>query len=127
MDPFTEYSQQHFMRNVVETPFDVSLNKPLHSRPAALHAAERGVATTIGTEPVGAHRKLWFEVRVQNGAHDLLQQLIGPGRQAERAQCPILFRDMHASDRCPSKAFMAEFVNEAIDLHPAHAIHGFSG
>jgi hypothetical protein len=50
---FTEYSQQHFMRNVVETPFDVSFNKPLHSRPAALYSAERGVATTIRTEPVG--------------------------------------------------------------------------
>jgi hypothetical protein len=53
VDLFTEYSQQHFMRNVVETPFDVSFNKPLHSRPAALHSAERGVATTIRTEPVG--------------------------------------------------------------------------
>src|SRR5205085_4595584 len=53
VDLFTEYSQQHFMRNVVETPFDVSFNKPLHSRPTALHSwlshAPRPVVTPATT------------------------------------------------------------------------------
>src|SRR5215472_9494498 len=48
-DLFTRYSQQDRMGNVVETPFDVPFDKPLRSRPVALHTTERSVTTMIRT------------------------------------------------------------------------------
>jgi hypothetical protein len=56
------------MGNVVETPVDVSFEKPLRSRPVALHSAERRVAATMRAEPVAMVREVRLKVRLQNGA-----------------------------------------------------------
>src|SRR5262249_1371894 len=75
-DTLAQDRQQARMVNVVEAAFDVSLDKPLGSRPVLGYLREGGVTAASRTEAVRGVRKLRFKVGFQKGAHHFLQQFI---------------------------------------------------
>ena len=62
-----------------ETVGDVSLDEPGRPGPGDRHLAQCRVASSPGTETVGVVRERRFVVRLQEQAHHLADELVGPG------------------------------------------------
>ena len=104
---------------------DVSLDEPGRPGPGVGHLPQRGVAAPAGPETVGAVGELRLVVRLQQQAHHFADQLVRPRRQAERAQFPVLLRDVDPPDRAEPVALVAHRVDDRLDLAQGHAVRGF--
>ena len=71
--------------------------------------------------PVGEDR---FVVRLQQETHHLADEFVRPGRQAERAPLPVLFRDVDPPGRAEPVALVAHRIDDAVDLFQRHAVDG---
>jgi hypothetical protein len=71
-------------------------------------------------------RELRLVVCFQDGTHDFLQQLVGPGRDAERSCFPRLFwfGDMRPSDWRPAVSLEAQGFDDLVDFRQGHPVHG---
>jgi len=123
-DLLAEDRQQDPVVDVVEAPFDISLDEPLRALPGPGDVLQCGVTSQAGSKSVGVDAELRLEVGLQDGAHHLLQQLVAPRRDAERPHLPVGLGDEDASDRGPSIAFMANLFDERLDLLRGHPVHG---
>ena len=73
-----------------------------------------------------AGTELRFVVRLKNLPKRLLKQLVRPRRDAQRPAFPILLGNVDTSDWCPSKALMAEIVDEFLNFLQFHPVYGLS-
>ena len=96
-------------------------------RPGRDHLAQRGVAAPSRAEPVGVVGEPDVVVGLQQQAHDLGDQLVRPGRQAQRALLPVLLGDVDPLDRPPSIPLTAQQVDDRLDLGQGHPVHGLPG
>src|SRR5262249_20180934 len=84
-DLFAEDRQQGLVANIVEAPFDITLDEPLRTCPEAEEVTECRVTPAPRSEAVGSVAELRLVIRVQNGPHHLLQQFVRPTGDAQRA------------------------------------------
>ena len=85
MELLLEYGEHHRMLSAVETLRNVALNEPLDVFPVCRDLPQRRVTAAPTTEPMCVRTALRFVVCLPNGAYDVLEHLIGPGREPERA------------------------------------------
>ena len=71
--------------------------------------------------------ELRLVVRLKQQADHLAEQFIRPCRHAERAEFPILFRNVNPPYRAEPVALVAQRVNDALYLFHRHAVSGFPG
>src|SRR5215470_13795171 len=83
------------------------------------HLVQGGVASAAGAEPVGMIGKLDVVVRLQQQAHYLGDDLVRPGRQAQRPRPSILLWNVEPLNRSPS---VAQCVDDCADLLQGHAV-----
>src|SRR5664280_2494274 len=81
------------------------------------------VAAPPGPEPMGGSGERRFVVRLEQQTHDLTDDLVAPGRHAQRTPAPVLFRDVHASCRGETVTLVAHRIDDAFDFTRGHAIH----
>src|SRR5262249_60240096 len=72
-DLLAENRHQDPVVDVVKAPLDIALDEPGRVLPGVVHLVERGMAASLGSEAVGPVAELRLVVRLQDGAHDLLQ------------------------------------------------------
>jgi hypothetical protein len=120
-----EDAQQHLVVEVVEAPLDVRLDEPGGPVPGPVDLRQRRVATAARPKAVGAVGELRVVERLQDQADAFLEQLVRPGREAEWAQRPVPFRDMHAPDGRPAIPLLAEQGDDPVDRRQAHPVGGF--
>ncbi len=89
------------------------------------YLAECGVAPPAGTETVGTVGERRLVVRLQEEADHFADNLVRPGRQAERSPFPVLFRDIDPLHRLEPVALVAQRINDAPDLAQRRAVHSF--
>jgi hypothetical protein len=109
-----------------ETIGDISLNEPGRPRPCLGYLAQCGVAAAAGAETMGTVGERRLVVRLQQEADHLADELVRPGRQAERPRLPVLLRDIDPLDWLESVALVAQRIDDAPDLRLGHAIRGLS-
>src|SRR2546421_6374772 len=85
----------------VETRGDVRFDEPGGSGPGGHHIIERGVTAPTGAKTVGPVGELWLVVRLQQEPHDLADEFVRPGRQAQRPAPAVLFRVGWAASEVP--------------------------
>ena len=78
-------------------------------------------------EPVRAAGESRLVIRLKEQAHHLADQLVRPGRQAERPQFAAFLRDVDPLDRAEPVALVAQRIDDAPDLAQRHAVRGFPG
>src|SRR5664279_817810 len=74
-------------------------------------------------EPMGESGERWSVVRLEQQTHYLTDDLVDPGRHAQRTPGPVLFRDVHASCRGETVTLVAHRIDDAFDFARGHAIH----
>ena len=115
----------HIVIEAAEAVGDVSLDEPGRPGPGIGHLPQRGMAAPAGAEPVrpvGEHRLV---VRLKQQAHHLPDELVRPGRHAQRARLPVLLRDVHPPDGPEPVALVAHRIDDPADLPHGHAVCGF--
>jgi hypothetical protein len=110
-----------------ETVGEVTLDEPRGTGPGHGHLPQRGVAAPTRAEPVRAVGERRLVVRLQQQAHHLTDQLVRPGRQAQRAQFPVAFRDVGAPHRGEPVALVAHRGDDRLDPCHGHAVRGLLG
>src|SRR6266700_861484 len=90
-----------------ETISDISLDKPGRPCPCVSYLTQRGVAAPAGTETVGAIGEGRLIVCLQQEADYFTDELVRPGRQAERSRFPILLGNMDPPYGLESVEFVA--------------------
>ncbi len=114
------------MIQTTEAVGNVPLDEPTSTRPRLLDLRQRGVTSFSRSKAVGSVAELRFVVRLKNKANYLLQQLIRPGRESERAlPIRVWFLDVDAPGWPPPVAFMTQSVNDCSDFGQGHPVHGF--
>jgi hypothetical protein len=108
-----------------ETVSDVSFDEPGRTRPGIGHFPQRGVTPPTGSKPVGSVGERWLVVRLQQQTRHFPDELVRPGRQAQRPSLPVLLRDVNPACWGKSVALVAHRIDDAADLPQGHAIHGF--
>src|SRR3954451_18719104 len=103
------------MVEAAETVGDVSLDEPGRSGPGISHFPQRGVTASTGPKPVGSVGERRLVVRLQQQAHDFPDELVRPGRQAQRAGLPVLFGDMDSPCWRKSVALVTHRIDDAVD------------
>ena len=108
VDLLAEDRQQDRVVDVVKASFDVTLDEPLRALPVLGDVLQRGVTAQTGPEAVGVVAELRLVVRLQDGAHHLLQQLVRPCGNARstlphypsdlRDSSPSLIRIIHSAE-----------------------------
>src|SRR6266581_4464772 len=63
---------------------------------------------------------------LQQEADYFTDELVRPGRQAERSRFPILLGNMDPPDGLESVAFVAQRIDDASDLRFGHSVCGLS-
>ena len=116
MELLAEHRQQDIVVDVVEAPFDVSLDEPAGSRPGSCHLAQGGVTTPVGPKAVGMVGKLRLVVGFQNHPDDLLQQLVRPCWYAQGAGLAVRLGNVDPSHRRPSESLITQGVDDAVDF-----------
>src|SRR3989304_2487919 len=102
------------MVDVVKAPLDVSLDKPLCPCPPSSYLGQCRVAASSGAEAVGAVGELRLVVGFQDHPENLLEQLVRPRRDAERALLPARFGNAHPSCGRPPIALMTAGGDERV-------------
>jgi hypothetical protein len=105
---------------------DVPLDEPVRSLPYLHHLRQRGVAAPLGAETMRAIRELDVVVRLKQQTHNLRDQLVAPGRHAQRA-LPDLLRDVDPPGRGPPVGLRTQSTDDPVDLGQGHAVHGLAG
>src|SRR5262245_7589655 len=72
IDAFSQDGEQDGVIDVIETPFDISFNKPLRSGPGLMDLGQSRVASCVRSKSVGGSRKLRVVIGFQDGADDFL-------------------------------------------------------
>ena len=105
------------MIQTLEASFDIAFYEPRGSKPVAIYFPESRMASSLWAKAMRAIAELWLVIRAEDQANDFLQQLITPGRHAERALLGrVLFLDVDAPRRCPSILFISQGFNDVIDF-----------
>ena len=99
MDLLRKDPDHYFMVQGPEAVGDVALDEPRGPGPRSLHVPQRGVAASPESEPVRMVGERRLVVCFQEKADYLADELVRPGRQSQRAQFPVLFRDVDPPDR----------------------------
>jgi hypothetical protein len=89
VDRLRQDLQQDLVIQRPETVGDVSLDKPRGPDPGIADFPQRGMASAAFPEPVGLVRELRLIIRLQEQAHYLADQFIGPRRDG-RFILPLL-------------------------------------
>jgi hypothetical protein len=89
VDPLRQDRHHDLMVEAAKTVGDVPLDEPVRPLPDLHHLAQRGVAAPARAKPVGAVGELGLVVGLQQQAAHLGDQLVRPGRQAQRARLPV--------------------------------------
>src|SRR5262249_31079600 len=113
--------------DVVEAPLDVTFDEPLRTRPEAEEVAECRVTPPPRPEAVGPVAELRLVIRVQDGPHHLLQQLVRPAGDAQRTQLPSFLRYVRPPCGRPSIPLPPESVDDVRDPPHGHPIRGLVG
>ena len=84
------------MADVVEEPFDVGVQYPVHRLALDAHRerVQRIVLSPSGPEPVGEAEEVRLVDRIENLYHRALDNLVLQRRNAERALPAVRFRDV---------------------------------
>jgi hypothetical protein len=127
MDLLRENPDHNIVVKTPETIGDVTLDEPGCPGPGLGHIPQGGVASPAGTETIGAAGELRLVVRLKQQANYLADQLIRPGRHAERTEFPVLLRDIDPPHRAEPVALVAQRINDAPYLFHRHAVRGFPG
>ena len=127
MDLLRQDLGHSFVVKAPETVRDITLDEPGRPGPGLRHLPQRGVATPAGTETVRSVRELRLVVRLKQQAHHLTDQLVRPGRQAERPELAALFRDVDPLHRAEPVTLVAQRIDDAPDLAQRHAVRGLPG
>ena len=104
---------------------DVTLDKPRGPDPGIADLPQRGVASAAFPEPVGLVREPRLVIRLQEQAHHLADQLVGPRRQSQGTELPVLFRDIDAAGRGEPVPLVPHQLDDLVDLPLGHAVGGF--
>src|SRR5215472_12340325 len=99
---------------------DITLDKPRGRAPDFADLPQCGVASAAFAEPVGLVREPRLEVRLQEQAHYFADELTGPRRQSERAELPVLFRDVDPAGRGEPVPLVPHQLDDLADLPPGH-------
>src|SRR6516164_140423 len=124
MDLLAQNTEHDPVIKLVETPGDVSLDKPGRPRPGDRHFGQGRMATTAATETVRAIGELRLVIRLKKQTDHLADEFVRPGRQAKRPEFPVLFLDIDPPYRAESVAFVAQRIDDAADLAQRHVVHG---
>ncbi len=124
MDLLAEDRQQDLVVQAAEAVGDVPFDEPGSPGPGVGHLPQRGVAAPTGTESMGSIGERRLVVRLQQQADHLPDELVRPGRQAQRTRTSVLLRDVHAPDRPEAVALVAHRLDDPVDLPLGHAVHG---
>src|ERR1700722_5276784 len=76
-------------------------------------------------EPVGRAGERWLVICLQQEAHHFADQFVGPWRHAERAEFPVLLRDVGAARRREPVLFLPHQLRDLFDLFLGHSVSGF--
>src|SRR6266576_2513995 len=114
-----QYSEKNTMVDFTEAVGDVSFDEPCGPGPGVLDFPERGMAAASFPEPVRPVRKARLVDCLQQEAHHFADQLIGPRRQAQRAELPVLFRDVDAAGRGEPVPLVPHQLDDLIDRAPS--------
>src|SRR5689334_16528756 len=110
----------------VVTAGDVTLDEPRGPAPGMLDFPQRGMAAAPFPERGRMVREPRLVVRIQKHAHHLPDQLAGPGRQAQRAELPVLLRDIDAAHRREPVFLLPHQPGDPVDLRLGHAVRGLT-
>jgi len=108
--------QQDLVVQSFKTLGNVALDEPVGTLPSGFHFAQCSVTAASGSETMGVPTKLGVVIRIEDRAYYLLEQLVGPGREAQRAQIPVFLRDIRPLHWRPSIAFMPQIGDERVDF-----------
>src|SRR5258708_15085327 len=89
----------YFIIQRSEAVGDVSFHEPGCPRPVDCHLSMISVAAAAGSETVRAAGKLRLGIRLKEQADHFADQLVRPGRQAERPELPVLLLDIDTPHR----------------------------
>src|SRR5919199_533977 len=101
MERLAQDRQQDLVVEAVKALRNVALDEPGGPQPRLLKLPERMMAPASSAEAIRPLGELRLEVRLQDEADHLLQQLVRPGRDAERAYLPVLLGNVRPSDWRP--------------------------
>jgi len=116
VDGLRQRRDHDLMIKTPEAVGDVTLDEPGRPGPGVDHLPQRGMAAPAGTKTVGPVGELDVVVRLQQQAHHLADQFVRPGRQAQRAQLPVLLRDQHPPHWTKPVTLEAHRLDDAADL-----------
>lgn len=97
MDSSAKDSYKYRMVDVIEERFDIALNKPSGPAEIPLQLRKRRMTASVGPKTVGIIGEGRFIDSFQQHPHYFLHQFVIKGRDAQRAQFPILFLDIGAA------------------------------
>ena len=100
----------------VETLGDIRFDEPGGPGPGVDYLPQRGVTALSGAETVRPVGELWLVVRLQQETNYFADEFVRSGRQAERPEFAVLFRDVDSFHRPESVALVAHRINDASDL-----------
>ena len=114
------------MIDIVEEAFNISLNEPFTSDEAVLNHSQSCVTTSVRPKAMGSVLKTVFIDGLQQHTDNFLYQLVVNGRDAQRTEFSILFRDICPSGWLGLVGFVFQGCNKPVDSFKAHCIDGFS-
>src|SRR6478672_2757996 len=85
-----------------------------------------GMTAAPFAERVRVVRELRLVVRLQKQAHHLADQLVRPGRQAQRTELPVLLRDVDTAYRRESVFLLPHQPGDPVDPRLGHAVRGLT-
>ena len=85
VDVLAEDLEHDRMVEAPETVSKVTLDEPARPGPGVGHLPQRGVAAPAGAKTVGAVGERRLVLRLKEQAHHFGDELVRPGRQAQRA------------------------------------------
>ena len=97
MDSSAKDSDKYGMVDVIKERLNIAFNEPSGPAEIPLQLRERCVTASVGTKAVGVIGECRLIDSFQQHPHYFLYQFIIKGRDAQRAQFPILFLDIGAS------------------------------
>jgi site-specific DNA recombinase len=124
-DLFPQDRQHDRMVKPVKTLRDIPFDEP-HGALPFLDLCQGGMTPMRGPKAVGESAELRLVVRLQDGAHHLLQQLVRPGRESQRALLRgVLLRDVDSPDWRPPITLLSERIDDRLDFRHRHPVHRF--
>ena len=112
--------------DVVKEAFNISFHKPFTSRKAILNHSQSCVTAFVGPKAMGGILKAAFINGFQQHTDNFLHQLIVDGRNTQRTELSVLFRDVCPSGRLGLVGFVFQGCNKPVNSFKAHCVDGSS-